>query len=164
MRLLRVAGIALTALVFACGAAVHSSDPAPAVKSVAATEHVVGSGVDTLEPLPAAMTPSMTISQVLGALRSNPLLAPYLRDGAITQVEVGLYSNPALRYGGVVGVNRLAAYVIRGQAACAPTGGPAVTAASLATVATPRSNTCTGTIVADANTGAALMLREEGNG
>jgi hypothetical protein len=142
--------------------AASPSEPAsPTAVPVSSRQFYMGQGVDTLDPLPPGVTPKMSVSAVLTALRANPETGRYVADSSQLTILVGLYNNPTLRDSRGAPVQNVIVYVITGGlATCGPPVGPPRPASQ------PRvgSGTCRGTIVVDSTSGEPLLLREAGMG
>jgi hypothetical protein len=109
---------------------------------------------DTMDPLPAGVSPAVSTDSVVATLRRDSYLAPYLSDPTHLTIRLGLYNNPNLSRPAV----NVTAYVITGgQAPCVAGGafrpGPASAA---------RHGICTAVIVADASTGKAIVFHRTG--
>ena len=115
---------------------------------------------DQLAPLPDGATPALTTDQVIALLKKNPGDAAYASDPNLTVIS-GSYTNANLHDEKGSGYTGVMVYVIRGTAPCSPSNGASATAPTVTD--TPKATTCTGTIIADANTGSPLLLSEDQN-
>lgn len=163
MRISIVLIVAVASTVAATGCGSAGAGAVPAAVPVATHRTIQGSGVDSLDPPPAGMTFSRSVSDVLAAARKSPYVARYLADSSKLTVEAGSYTNPALQGSNGQPMKNEPVYVIvGGQAACAPAGGrpPEPGAAP----PSPSSGTCTATIVVSATSASLLFIVEKGNG
>lgn len=155
--------VVLAAVVAAAGCGSVGPGAAPAAIPVATHQTIQGAGVDSLDPPPAGMIFSKSVSDVLASARQVPYIARYLMDTSKLTVEAGSYTNSALQGSSGQPMKNEPVYVIvGGQAACEPAGGPPAPPGATPQPSTP--GTCTATIVVSANSASVLFIVEKGNG